>query len=281
MGVKMSSNKKGRDCEKIELNHLRFSPYTKRRRLVGASLHTHAFWEICFLIRGSFINNINGDKIKLSANDFCFIRPKDVHYYSNPSKDIDYRDIYLTCEEMKYICDKFSSGFYDELEKGKFPIIYKMDLVHLTSIEKSISNFDFLDKKEEKYDEIFFNIVNRIFSIYLESKMDILSSVSKPQYFSNILEFIDDNPMEIDTAKVVEKLGYSYAHANRLFIKYTKMSLSKYLSLVKMRCAADMLLNQEITIVQISEMLGYSKQSSFNKAFKKVYNISPSKWRIK
>lgn len=263
----------------VDFETLKYNPYTKRRRMIRSALHTHTFWEICYTLDGEFTNNVNGDGIRIRKNEVCVIRPKDVHIYSNPTSDIDYRDIYLTSEEMSKICSRFSPSFYKDLETSEKPLIFKLDLVHLSSIEKSISFFDHLDKKGQEFEDVFLNIVSRIFEYYAETKMQRINDKSKPQFVSGMLDFIDNNPIQVDSDYVVEKMGYSYSHTNRIFIKYTNMSLSRYILVAKMRYAADMLLNTEVPIVQVSEMLGYANQSNFVKAFKKVYSVSPSKWR--
>ena len=57
------------------------------------------------------------------------------------------------------------------------------------------------------------------------------------------------------------------------------MNFSELLMNIRMKKAADLLKNTRFSIADISEMVGYTSVDYFTKAFKKTYQLTPSRYR--
>jgi YesN/AraC family two-component response regulator len=57
------------------------------------------------------------------------------------------------------------------------------------------------------------------------------------------------------------------------------MNFSKNIQKLKMNKAAKLLLNEDISIQNISDLMGYSDPNNFRQIFKKYYNMSPNDFR--
>jgi AraC-like DNA-binding protein len=67
----------------------------------------------------------------------------------------------------------------------------------------------------------------------------------------------------------------------RRYLKSQSTSYQKLLTQVRFNKAKDLLLNTQLTIDHIADRLGYSEPASFNHAFSRWANISPTRFRAK
>ncbi len=93
-----------------------------------------------------------------------------------------------------------------------------------------------------------------------------------------VLNEIENNLEYIDIEDLVELSGYSYYHFHRIFLGYTGESLKKYIRRMRLQKSAYMLQMSQESITTIAMKAGYNTPSSYNKAFKEMFNCSPSKF---
>ena len=58
-----------------------------------------------------------------------------------------------------------------------------------------------------------------------------------------------------------------------------KVSPIEYIQNLRVQRAKELLLNTNLTVLQISQMVGYEHNSSFTKVFKNLEKISPTEFR--
>ncbi len=108
-------------------------------------------------------------------------------------------------------------------------------------------------------------------------------SVSKKyQYAINLaLSFIDEHLAEdLSLKKVAESANYSSFHFHRIFKEIIGETLKQYIKRRRVEKAAAVLIrNQNISISQLSNKFGFNGSSSFSRAFKQFYNVSPKEFR--
>ncbi|MFI4911585.1 MAG: helix-turn-helix transcriptional regulator [Sedimentisphaeraceae bacterium JB056] len=94
--------------------------------------------------------------------------------------------------------------------------------------------------------------------------------------------FINSNFSSIISIEdVSDKCCISSIYLCRLFKKYSNTSPMAYVTRLKMNKAVLFLMQTDYSIKQISIMLNYDNQYYFSRAFKKIYGISPLKYREK
>ncbi len=94
-------------------------------------------------------------------------------------------------------------------------------------------------------------------------------------------DFIEINlSHHITLADVAAYVNFSDYHFHRLFSKYSKETLNQFVTRIKLeRSAVYLAVNTEITITDIAYSYGYNSSSSYNKAFKKHFGMSPTAFR--
>lgn len=75
-------------------------------------------------------------------------------------------------------------------------------------------------------------------------------------------------------------VGFSDFHFHRIFKTYTSETIQQFIARIKIeRSAIYLKVNQKVTITQIAQDYGYADASSYSKAFKKHFGLTPSKFR--
>jgi AraC family transcriptional regulator len=98
---------------------------------------------------------------------------------------------------------------------------------------------------------------------------------------NKVLTFIDENlDSELSLQSISNVACYSPFHLHRLFKAITNETLNSYIIRKRIESAAIILVHKrEISVTEISLKYGFTSNSIFSRAFKKVYGQSPSEFR--
>jgi AraC-like DNA-binding protein len=96
----------------------------------------------------------------------------------------------------------------------------------------------------------------------------------------SIHEFLMKNYCEeVNLHQVAEVVHMAPASASRFFKSATGLTIFEYLNKIKIDLARQLLLNTEMSVVDISYDCGFNNLSHFNKQFKKFNGSTPSQFR--
>ena len=84
---------------------------------------------------------------------------------------------------------------------------------------------------------------------------------------------------ELDLNKLAELSAISPFHFHRIMRAYLNESLMSYIIRVRLETSVTLLVHSQLSIREIAYKTGYDVPSSFNKAFKKRFGISPGAFR--
>ncbi|MCF0133070.1 MAG: helix-turn-helix transcriptional regulator [Blautia sp.] len=87
--------------------------------------------------------------------------------------------------------------------------------------------------------------------------------------------FADDLTLE----QVADMAGFSKYHFSRLFREYTDNSFYKYLNIRRIDHARMLLLNPELSVLEVSLQCGFSSLSAFLRMFKQINMCTPTEFR--
>ena len=105
--------------------------------------------------------------------------------------------------------------------------------------------------------------------------MDFIEGLNQVlDYVENHLEVTDND--EISLEKLAKIAGTSVYHFQRMFAYFADMPLSEYVRRRRLSRAAVDLQNGE-SVLQVSLKYGYNSPTAFNRAFKNIHGIAPSK----
>jgi two-component system response regulator YesN len=83
---------------------------------------------------------------------------------------------------------------------------------------------------------------------------------------------------ELSVKRIAQHLYINQTYLRTMFKKETGMTVSEYITTVRMNEAKDLLLSGNLRLSNISDAVGYNDASYFSKCFKKYYGISPSEY---
>lgn len=124
------------------------------------------------------------------------------------------------------------------------------------------------------------NLIQILISLYRHhnNNLPIYTADLQKGIVYNIVNYIDSNFIVINNLKeLAEKFFYNYSYLSKIFKIVMGKTMKGYLQEKKLN-HAKLLLKENNTITQTSEILGYSSVHNFSRAFKNQFNISPQEF---
>lgn len=218
-----------------------------------------------------------GDGLLAKCSDYFFEQTKSDHQNSVKTKGIG---IYL------YPCIiKELFGF--DLSISDFETDYDATKVNIDGLMSSFVNgIDFLLENPSISNDSMIRIKLKEFLLLLSktenapSLLDFVSSLFKSHEY-DFKQIIDQNIYSnLLISELARLCGMSISTFQRTFHNIFKQTPSKYILEQRMVRAKKMLVDKNKRISEIAYDCGYSSTSTFNRLFKKSFNISPSEFRL-
>lgn len=98
--------------------------------------------------------------------------------------------------------------------------------------------------------------------------------------YDKILEYIDKNfQRDITLDDLSELSGFNASYISQLFRKRTDLTLTEFVSRVRVKKAKDLLLHSDMTIGEIAFAVGFKDQNYFSRVFKHHEGCTPNEYR--
>lgn len=93
---------------------------------------------------------------------------------------------------------------------------------------------------------------------------------------------IEENPAAVpDIAALAREACMSVSKLTRSFRQVYGTSLHAYVMEVRLQKGAELLMNDEISIQEIAELVGYNKPSQFSADFRRRFGVLPGEYRLR
>ncbi len=123
------------------------------------------------------------------------------------------------------------------------------------------------------------SVFYHLFSIHMRNK----STAAIPRtliIYRRAVEYIEEHCHErIKVADICAYLHIVPDYLYKIFCRYSGSSTQEYILQTKMQVAKLLLDDPGLSIIEISELVGYSDHSLFSRNFRRVYGCSPSTYR--
>ena len=216
-------------------------------------VHTHTYGQLILPIKGNL--NIETTKKSLSlGNEQIFFLPPNCEHLFNANKIneflvLDIPQNYLKNSDMNKII-----GGKEIISDDKWNAVKYLFLSEINNKNTS-------------------SAINNLFLYCYE----LMMSENTFQSVKYINEHYTEN---IDLKKLAEIEHYNSNYYVEWFKKNMGMSPGEYIKKLRIDKSKELLLNTDLTILQIGESVGYKYNSSFTRAFKDVENITPKEFRL-
>jgi AraC-like DNA-binding protein len=103
---------------------------------------------------------------------------------------------------------------------------------------------------------------------------------AEPPSIRRAKEFIQEHiSVQLSLSDVSRKVNMSTFYFCKMFKKYTGITFTEYLSLVRISKAKNLLLNPNLRISEIAFEVGFQSLTHFNRVFLKIVGRSPTRYR--
>ena len=277
--------------ERLHYNIDSFPLYTHKDELCNydyqALVHWHPDLEFIYIEKGTMDYYINGKTVRMNQGDGIFVNSQRLHYgFSHEHNECTFIAlvispdifIHITPSAKEYMNKKFGLKNTDYIplyhhvpwQKEIIDMIVfiynKMNEENfrpLLIISKAIGLIDMIGEHINDYKENNHNSYDQ--DIFLE----ITSYISKNY----------DKKITIDL--ICKYVGISRNKCCELFLQFTKDTLLNYLTHYRIHKSIEYLKNTHLSILEISQMCGFSTSSYFTVVFKKEVGITPKEYRAK
>ena len=260
--------------------------YYSDKHITPLKEHNHKYFEFYFFLGGDVSITIKKQKYTLEKGDMILLPPGVKHYITIHDPDIAYqRFVFWITPEFASELQKLSEDYVYLLKHSKEnnQYIYHFDTITFNTIQSKL----FLIS-----DEIHFEHFGKAVKLSLAVK-DLILHLSRVVYemvnpqittgqlslFEKVLDYINEHLEEDLSLERLAKIFFaSKYHIAHLFKEKYGLPVHQYVIKKRLALCKDALLNNE-EITEICLLCGFSDYSSFYRAFKKEYGLSPKQYK--
>ena len=247
----------------------------------------HNFYELCCVEQGEITLDIDGSTHALSDGDLIVVQPGCRHSYS--SKNGNNSRAFVVCFECTSHILRLLSGVLFTTTVDEAYCIKRI-------IEECKATFRMNDRDQLELlsspgfggqqaiilqlEYLFIGLLRR----HLSDKRSDVVFLSREKFYPDLVDIItgylrDNVRQRISLKDVCERFNYSRSFICKIFKEQTGESLISYFNRVKIEEAKSLLAETDMTVISISELLGFSEAKYFGVTFKKQEGLSPQAYR--
>ena len=252
----------------------------------NVKVHTHNYYEFYFFVDGDISMTIKGKTYNLKHGDIILIPPHTPHFVSSHNPELPYRRFVL------WVNSKFYKMAIDRSEEYRFIIentknneqyIYPNDIILFNTIQTKL--FNIID---ENYSNNFGKnqkLILYIYDLLLDlnrmayEQINPKNSHSNQNLHDHIISYIENHiEEELSLDSIADYFYVSKFHIAHTFKQKYGISVHKFITKRRLEICKNAIMN-DFNITDVFNRYGFKDYSSFYRAFKKEYGLSPKEFK--
>lgn len=272
------------EYETVEYENQRFVMLYDNDEIEEYPTHWHNAVEVIIPLHNGFTVTVGGTDYHLNEKEIIIIPPGELH--SMPAQEG--RRIIFQCDNsiisdipaLEALLPVFSEAFYITPNVSKeLYILSRKSILDIYSEYYSKSTL-----ADVKIYLCLINMITAVREFQLTQDADAftgeMAGREDSKKFNMVMKYINQNYMfEIPLEKIADIAGYSKYHFSRIFKKYNNVSYIQYINGKRIKAAERLLIDPALSVTEVAMRAGFSSLTTFNRAFKKAKNCTPTEFK--
>jgi len=247
-------------------------------------IHFHDFFELLLITDGKLINEVSGASMLLEKGTLVFFRPEDIHQLKQ-YLDYDCRFINLTI--IRRTVKELFCYMGEELETSKLvssqlPPVLTLTEGQTMEIEDIFNRLIILPGTDKKL--IRSSLRMLLVDVYFKYLPMVWQDNDPliPYWLSRLCDDMKKKEVfQNGITELIRLTNKNHAYLCRVFKKYLNTTPTNHLNKIRLNYAENLLLNSDLSILDICLETGFNSLSHFYKLFDIRYGMTPYKYRRK
>jgi AraC-like DNA-binding protein len=253
---------------------------------VMAMPHWHAQVEVNYVMRGTVHYRMSDHEFRLNAGEMCLFWGGQPHQMDESSDDSLYAGAHLPL--VYFFRLRLPINVSSRLMKGETLLTSATDAADRENFTRwfRYANSGDPAKAQHAVDELLLRIERIALEPYSMTSQAAINLDGDHPYphssrsVARMCDFIAANFLhDIDSVDIARAADLHPKYAMNLFKRSTGMTLSKYVTLLRLSRAQAMLMSEGANVLQVAMDSGFGSISAFNKSFRHIAGMSPSDFR--
>lgn len=253
---------------------------------VMAMPHWHAQVEVNYVMRGTVHYRMSDHEFRLNAGEMCLFWGGQPHQMDRSSDDSLYAGAHLPL--VYFFRLRLPISVSSRLMKGETLLTSATDAADSENFTRwfRYANSGDPAKAQHAVDELLLRIERIALEPYSMTSQAAINLDGDHPYphssrsVARMCDFIAANFLhDIDSVDIARAADLHPKYAMNLFKRSTGMTLSKYVTLLRLSRAQAMLMSEGANVLQVAMDSGFGSISAFNKSFRHIAGMSPSDFR--
>ena len=245
--------------------------------------HSHRETEIICILKGTAQATVNGQCHQLSEEDLCIINSENLHAIEG-GEELVYLSLIIDAEYFNRYIPNISTVYYDCIPnpqlggeddnylqelKGIYGEIIRAYITHNATVPDIV-----ISKTIELFAQL------RDWFTLIKFNLGEIRSNDHFERIWDIIDYIYDNCWRrLPLAEVAQFIHLSPSYLSHTIKKVTGSTYEELVNIIRSENALKLLIETDMSLMQISADCGFSDPKYFSMYFKRFYGISPREYR--